>query len=67
MINVINGDGPGYSYLSVVPNSDHTLVRLVVGANYNNALAEYFNKYSLGQLIELLQDIHGEMEAPVET
>lgn len=54
--SVINGNGPGCAYMSVVPNG--ASIDLVIGANYNNKCASAFNRATLGELINTLKEIH---------
>jgi hypothetical protein len=64
---VINGDGPCYSYFSLEPSEFNDKgvkeVRLVIGANFNDNCASHFSKKSLGELIETLKKVQ---EAMVE-
>ncbi len=63
---VIDGRGPRFSYMSVVPwgtlLSRYKSIRLVIGAMYENASSCSFSKEGLGELIEILKEIHTAME-----
>ncbi len=57
---VIDGSGPQHSYMSVEPVG--TSLNLVIGACYEDACACSFSKGGLGELIEILKEIHTAME-----
>lgn len=56
---VKNGDGPGYSYVSIVPDGDE--INLVIGALYDDRRACGFSKATLTQLIDLLTEVRNTM------
>lgn len=62
---IVNGDGPCYSYFSLVPSGfDRKGVKevmLVIGANFRDNCASYFGKKSLGELIEVLKKVQDAM------
>lgn len=57
---VINGIGPNHTYMSVNPLSSGS-IDLVIGAAYGEKCASIFNKTSLQELIDTLQQIHDVM------
>jgi hypothetical protein len=58
---VINGKGPQYSSMSVVPYRNNAGIYLVIGADYEHAGACSLNKHGLKELIDILTDIHEAM------
>ena len=60
---IINGEGPNCTYLSVVPYNNNKQVQLVIGANYENACAMWFDKSSILDLAELLLELAKRMES----
>jgi hypothetical protein len=65
---VINGNGPDFTLISVIPPTDPESslysvgVELVIGAWRQDACAHRFTKKGLAELIEILQDIHDALE-----
>ena len=59
---VINGKGPQYSSMSVVPCPNDGGIYLVIGALYGAAGACSFSKEGVKELIDILTDIHAAME-----
>lgn len=62
VLTVIDVDGPDGTYLSIKPTLYSKEVILVVGARFEYGLAANFTKKGLGELIEILKDIHSAME-----
>lgn len=58
---VIDGKGPLYSCMSVSTISGRS-IELVIGARYDHRCACAFNKIGLGELIDILSEIHEAME-----
>lgn len=58
--SVIDGKLPNRALLSIEGNNER--VNLVIGAFYKDRHACLFSKWSLGLLIETLQEIHEAME-----
>ncbi len=52
----------GASLTIQMPDGEEPDVQIVVGAFPENFGAGYFNKRSLGRLIEILQDVHEAMQ-----
>jgi len=59
VVDAINVNGPGGCYMSFkkVPYSQNTF-QIVIGANFEDSCAAFFNKGSLKELIDILQEIH---------
>lgn len=53
---VINGNGPQYADMSVVPDVMGG-IRLVIGARYEDRCAAAFNKDGIKELIDTLSEI----------
>ena len=56
-----NGNGPNYTYVSIVPSSDNREVDLVIGAHFSACCASRFSKESLGEMIKILQEVQDAM------
>jgi hypothetical protein len=61
LCEVIDGMGPGGTYMSVKPYTEGDAIRLVIGAQWKDECASSLSKDGLGQLICTLQDIHKAM------
>jgi hypothetical protein len=59
--NVIDGYGPDFSRMSVVPHPDKRAIDLVIGTKYEHADACGLSKEGLNELIDILTDIHEAM------
>ena len=56
-----NGEGPDYTYVSIVPSYDNSKVALVIGAHFSDRCASSFSKGALGEMIKILQEVHDAM------
>ena len=56
-----NGNGPDYTYVSIVPSYNNRKIDLVIGAHFSARCASGFSKESLGELIKILQKVHDAM------
>ena len=59
---VLDGDGPGYSYISVGHIEGEPRLDIVIGAQWHTRSACSFNKASLTQLIEILTEIRDALD-----
>lgn len=56
VVKVIDGIGPGYADMSVVPDRMGG-IRLVIGARYDDDYAAAFSKDGIKELIDILSEI----------
>ncbi len=57
---VLNGDGPEYIVMSVLP--DEGRINLVIGTYYGNRNTCSLSREGVRELIDILRDIHEAME-----
>jgi hypothetical protein len=57
IVDAINVDGPGGCYMSFEEHNGG-IYNLVIGAKYEDRCAALFNRRSIKELIDILQEIH---------